>query len=158
MSRPNGRETEVDIDDVDRAILNGLLADGRAGASELADAADVAPSTATKRLTSLEDGGVIEGYRPEVDYAAFGYDVTAVFRLQVDGDGHGVVEDLAATDRMVDVYEVTGSDDVVAIGRFTETDEMNARIRSLLDREDVRTLATNVVLETACSHGPPPVE
>ena len=39
----------ADIDDVDRQILDALLSDGRAGASDLAEAAGVAASTATKR-------------------------------------------------------------------------------------------------------------
>jgi DNA-binding Lrp family transcriptional regulator len=146
------------LDDIDSRLLAALLSDGRASATELADAAGIATSTATKRLTSLEDDGVIEGYQPEADYAAFGYDVTAVFRLDIEGSGlAGVVEDLAATDRMVDVYEVTGSDDVVAIGRFTDTDELNAQIRELVTDEHVRTVTTNIVLDTVREYEHPPV-
>ncbi|PSP32985.1 AsnC family transcriptional regulator [Halobacteriales archaeon QH_10_67_22] len=146
------------LDDIDSRLLAALLSDGRASATELADVAGIATSTATKRLTSLEDDSVIEGYQPEVDYAAFGYDVTAVFRLDIEGSGlAGVVEDLAATDRMVDVYEVTGSDDVVAIGRFTDTDELNAQIRELVTDEHVRTVTTNIVLDTVREYEHPPV-
>lgn len=147
------------LDDIDSRLLGALLSDGRASATELADAAGIATSTATKRLSALEESGVIEGYQPEVDYAAFGYEVTAVFRLDVEGSGLAtVVEDLAATAQMVDVYEVTGGDDIVAIGKFTDTGELNARIRDLVTHEEVRTVATNIVLDTVCEYDAPPVK
>ena len=47
------------IDDIDGKLLRALLEDGRASASDLAEAADVATSTATKRLARLEDEGFI---------------------------------------------------------------------------------------------------
>lgn len=45
-----------------------------------------------------------------------------------------VVDTLIEHDRMVDVCEVTGSIDVVAIGRFIDTDEMHDRLGHLLAR------------------------
>jgi len=146
------------IDDIDGKLLQALLADGRASASDLADAADVATSTATKRLARLEDDGVIERYQPALDYSAFGYDVTAVFRLDVDGEGLAdVVGDLRETGRMIGVYEVTGSDDVVAIGKFASTSEMNAQIKDLVTHPHVRSATTDIVLDTVCEYEPPPV-
>ena len=147
------------IDDIDGKLLRALLADGRASASDLAEAADVATSTATKRLGDLENDGVVEGYQPDVDYGAFGYDVTTVFRLDVDGAGLAdVVADLRETGRMVAVYEVTGSDDVVAIGKFASTDAMNAQIKDLVTHEHIRSATTDVVLDTVCEHEPIPVD
>ncbi|MFB6139950.1 MAG: winged helix-turn-helix transcriptional regulator [Halosimplex sp.] len=147
----------VDIDDTDRRLVDALLADGRASANELAAEVGIATATATKRVGALEDAGVIEGYRPEIDYAAFGYDVTAVFNLDVRGDGLGaVVDELRATDAMVDVYEVTGAHDVVAIGKFTDTESLNATIKALLTDPDVRSVATSVVLDVVCEWDPFP--
>jgi DNA-binding Lrp family transcriptional regulator len=146
------------IDAIDGQLLRTLLVDGRASASDLAEAAGVATSTATKRLARLEGEGVVGGYQPEVNYAALGYEVTAVFRLDVAGDGiPAVVEDLRATDRMVDVFEVTGDDDIVAVGKFTDTTELNARIKAVLTHEHVRSANSNIVLDTVCEHDHPPV-
>jgi DNA-binding Lrp family transcriptional regulator len=84
--------------------------------------------------------------------------VTAVFQLSVFGEGiQTVVSDLESTGRMVTVYEVTGETDVVAVGTFEDTDEMNAAIKSLLTHEHVRDVATNVVLDTVCRYNLPPV-
>ena len=48
-----------DIDDTDRQIIDALLDDGRASASELAERADVATATATKRLQRLDRKSVV---------------------------------------------------------------------------------------------------
>ncbi|WP_459193487.1 winged helix-turn-helix transcriptional regulator [Halosimplex sp. J119] len=147
----------ADIDDTDRRILDALLDNGRASASELAEAAGVATATATKRLQRLEESEVIDGYRPEIDYEAFGYEVTAVFRLDVEGSGlTEVVEDLRETGHMIGVYEVTGSDDVVAIGKFETTEAMNAQIKDLLTHSEVHAARTSIALDTVCEYAPVP--
>jgi DNA-binding Lrp family transcriptional regulator len=151
-------DTDGTLDGLDERLVWALQVDGRASASDLARATDVATSTATRRLHELEGAGVVDGYRPDLDYDALGYDVTAVFRLDVDGEGLAdVVEDLRETGRMVGVYEVTGSDDVVAIGKFASTDELNARIRAILAHGHVRSVTVNVVRDIAAEWETPPV-
>jgi len=151
-------DADLALDDVDRQILAALLADGRASASDLSAVAGVATATATKRRQRLEDAGVIEGYRPVVDFAALGYDVTAVFRLDVVGDGiPPVLADLRATGRMVGVYEVTGDADVVAVGKFADTAELDAQIKTLLTHPEVRGVNTNIVLDIVTEDAPLPV-
>jgi DNA-binding Lrp family transcriptional regulator len=144
--------TPTDIDDVDRRLLDALLADGRADLSEISDAIGVARTTVVNRLHRLETG-VIEGYTATIDYEALGYEVTAVFHLDVAGDGLAdVVDRLAADKRLVDVYEVTGSDDVVAIGKFTDVDDMNAQIADLVADERIRNATANVVRTAVSEH------
>ncbi|WP_123535247.1 Lrp/AsnC family transcriptional regulator [Halosimplex salinum] len=149
----------ADMDDTDRRIIGALLQNGRASASELAEHAEIATATAAKRLQRLEEEGVIGGYQPEVDYESFGYEVTAVFRLDVDGTGLAtVVDDLRDTGHMVGVYEVTGEDDVVAVGKFEDTQTLNAQIKSLLTHPEVRSARTSIVLDTVCEYDPLPVD
>ncbi|WP_247005649.1 HTH-type transcriptional regulator Lrp [Halorientalis litorea] len=139
----------MDIDDTDRRIVNALLDDGRASARDIAAETGVAATTVSKRLDELEASGVVAGYTATVDYEELGYDITAIFHLGVDGDGlASVVERLRGHDRMVGVYEVTGSHDIVAVGKFTDTDEMNAEIKTLLTDEHVKAANTSVVLNT----------
>jgi DNA-binding Lrp family transcriptional regulator len=149
----------AELDDTDRRIIDALLDNGRASASELAEQAEVATATATKRLQRLEAEGVIDGYQPEIDYGAFGYEVTAVFRLDVDGAGlETVVSDLRDAGNMIGVYEVTGSDDVVAVGKFENTEALNAQIKSVLTHPEVRSARTSIVLDTVCEYDRLPVD
>jgi len=152
------RSSDPALDETDRQIIDALLADGRASAADLSEVAGVPTATATKRLQRLEESGVIEGYQPDVDYAALGFETTAVFRLDVDGGGLAdVVGDLQASGRMIGVYEVTGDYDVVAVGKFTSTAELDGQIKDLLTHPDVRSATTSIVLDTVCEYEPPPV-
>ena len=136
------------VDDTDRRIVNALLSDGRASAREIASETGLAATTVSKRLSDLEEREIIESYRPVIDYDRLGYDVTAVFHLSVDGNGlETVVDRLRDHERMVSVYEVTGSHDVVAVGKFEDTDEMNRKIKDLLTDPDVEAANTSVVLD-----------
>ncbi|WP_276273340.1 HTH-type transcriptional regulator Lrp [Haloarcula litorea] len=147
------------VDDIDRRIVNALLDDGRASVRDIAVETGVAATTVSRRMDDLAETGVVENYTARIDYGALGYDVTAVFQLSVEGDGLArVTERLAEQPNMIAVYEVTGSHDVVAVGKFRDTDEMNARIKDLLTAPDVRSAATSVVLNTVCEHEQFPLE
>jgi len=69
------------------------------------------------------------GLHPRVNYGgAAGFDVTAVIQLQVEGNAlPDVTETLRDHRQMTSVYEVTGDYDVIAIGKFEDTDGMNER-------------------------------
>ncbi|EMA03779.1 transcriptional regulator, AsnC family [Haloarcula vallismortis] len=147
------------VDDTDRQVVNALLQDGRASARDVAAATGIAATTVSRRMDDLESTGVIDEYTVDIDYGALGYDVTAVFQLSVEGDGLGrVVEQLRDRREMVAVYEVTGDHDIVAVGKFTDTQSMNERIKTLLTDEDIRSASTSVVLNTVCEHEQFPVD
>ena len=141
------------IDDVDRRLIDVLLADGRASFRTVAEEAGVAATTAARRIARLEDAGIIEGYAPVVGYDALGYDIAAVFHLKVDGGNISAVTDrLRERREIVSVYEVVGDYDVIAVGRFTDPDALNARIKALLTDEEVRAANTSLVLSEARGH------
>jgi len=147
------------VDDTDRQVVNALLQDGRASARDVAAATGIAATTVSRRMDDLESTGVIDEYTVDIDYGALGYDVTAVFQLSVEGDGLGrVVDQLRDRREMVAVYEVTGDHDIVAVGKFTDTQSMNERIKTLLTDEDIRSASTSVVLNTVCEHEQFPVD
>jgi len=53
---------------------------------------------------------------------------------------------------MVTVYEVTGDHDIVAVGKFTDTDDMNDEIKTLLNDPEIKESNTSVVLNAAKEH------
>ena len=134
-------------ENLDAKLVNALLGDGRASLRSLAEDLDVSVTTVSNHLSDLEDQGVIEGYTPRIDYDAVGYDVTAIIQLQVEGNAlPDVTETLREHRQMISVYEVTGDYDVIAIGKFTDTDEMNDNIKQLLTDPDIKASNTSVVL------------
>jgi len=61
-------------------------------------------------------------------------------------------ETLQDHDQMVSVYEVTGDYDIIAIGKFTDTDGMNEHIKELLVDPEIKESNTSVVLNAATEH------
>ena len=134
-------------ENLDSKLVNALLDDGRASLRSLADELDVSVTTISNHLSDLEEKSAIEGYTPEVNYDILGYDVTAIVHLKVEGNAlEEVTERLVGEKQLVSVYEVTGDDDIVAIGKFRDTDEMNDQIKSLLSDSNIKASNTSVVL------------
>jgi len=140
-------------ENLDVKLVNELLGDGRASLRSLADDLDVSVTTVSNHLQTLEDEGAIEGFTPVIDYERLGFDVTAILQLKVDGNALPDITDrLRGHKQMVSVYEVTGDYDVVAVGKFTDTDDMNALIKELLSDADINESNTSVVLNAAAEN------
>ncbi|MFB6124309.1 MAG: HTH-type transcriptional regulator Lrp [Haloferacaceae archaeon] len=134
-------------ENLDAKLINALLGDGRASLRSLAEQLDVSVTTVSNHLRDLESEGVIEGYTPKINYDAIGYDVTAVIQLKVEGSALPDITDrLREQKQMISVYEVTGDYDIIAIGKFEDTDGMNDQIKELLTDVDIRESNTSVVL------------
>jgi DNA-binding Lrp family transcriptional regulator len=50
------------------------------------------------------------------------------------------------------VYEVTGDHDIIAIGKFHDTDDMNNSIKELLTDPEIKESNTSVVLNPEKEH------
>ena len=131
----------MEVDDVDRRVLGALLTDARADATALAAAAGVGEATATWRRQVLEDAGVIRSYDPEVDYDALGYDVTVLFRVETrPQDRSEAAASLADVAGVESVYEVAGTHDVLAFGRFSAESAVDRVRERLAGTGGVRTV------------------
>ena len=138
-------------ENLDAKLINALLGNGRASLRSLGEQLDVSVTTVSNHLRDLEAEGVVNGYTPTVDYDTLGYDVTAIINLKVEGSAlQTVAERLRQQKQMVSVYEVTGDYDIVAVGKFGDTDGMNDQIKELLTDVDIRESNTSVVLNAAC--------
>lgn len=138
---------------LDEKLLNALLGNGRESLRSLSDELDVSVTTVSNHLNDLEDDGIIEGYTPLIEYDRLGYDVTAILNLKVEGGALSeVTETLEAEKQLISVYETTGDFDVMAVGKFEDTDQMNDQIKTLLDDANIRESTTSVVLNTAAEN------
>ncbi|MDB2275504.1 HTH-type transcriptional regulator Lrp [Halorubrum ezzemoulense] len=136
-------------ENLDKELVNALLGNGRESLRSLAEQLDVSVTTVSNHLNDLEEAGAIEGYSPIVNYERLGYDVTAILQLKVEGPGlPDITEALHNESQIVSVYETTGDYDIIAIGKFLNTDDMNDQIKRILTDADVQESNTSVVLNT----------
>ncbi|AWB26232.1 HTH-type transcriptional regulator Lrp [Halococcoides cellulosivorans] len=138
---------------LDEKLINALLGDGRASLRSLAEDLDVSVTTVSNHLSELEDRGVVRRYTPKLDYDELGYDVTAILQLKTEGSAiPEVTETLSDLEQVISVYEVTGDYDVIAIGKFEDTDDMNEQIKGLLTDPAIVESNTSVVLNPVKEH------
>jgi DNA-binding Lrp family transcriptional regulator len=103
------------VDDVDRALLEGIAEDARMTNQRLADRARVAPSTALARLRSLRERGVIRGFHAEVDLAALGRPLQALIAVRLTVHAREQIDAFTTAVRelpgVVMVFHLTGVTD-----------------------------------------------
>jgi len=125
----------VDLDYIDRCILYSLQEDARRmSASTIAEQLDVSARTVRNRIDNLEESGVINGYRLDVNYELAGYQLHTMVVCTAPIEGR---EEIAkeATDvpGVVNVREImTGDQNLLVEVVGTDGDDLS-RITSDLD-------------------------
>ena len=101
------------LDALDRQILTILQEDGRASHVHIARELGVGHTRVRDRILRMEDAGVIQGYRAEINPAALGWGVLCIVQLTTDQqqDFDRLVEDILSIDEVVEVTNVTGEVD-----------------------------------------------
>ncbi|MFW5965630.1 MAG: HTH-type transcriptional regulator Lrp [Halodesulfurarchaeum sp.] len=148
-------------ENLDAELINELLEDGRASLRSVGESLGVSVTTVSNHLRDLETAGTIKGFVPVIDYDTLGYDVTAILQLKVEGEAlPEITKRMQSMDRMITVYEVTGEFDIIAVGKFEDTDAMDDAIKQLLVEPAIKESNTSVVLSAPveCAQFPLPTE
>ena len=104
----------LSIDRLDAELLEMLAHDARAGIVELAATLGISRNTVQSRLRRLEEGGVLAGYRPEIDLAQAGIATQAFIGLEVQQGRLGsIVEALSAIPQVLEIHATTGREDLL---------------------------------------------
>jgi Lrp/AsnC family leucine-responsive transcriptional regulator len=74
----------MELDRYDRQILAILQADGRISNQDLADRIGLSPSPCLRRVRSLEEAGLITGYRALLDAKKLGLSLMALIHISMD--------------------------------------------------------------------------
>ncbi len=151
------------IDAIDRKILKALQADGRISNVELAARIHLSAPQCFRRVRSLEERGVLRGYRADVNPEALGFGVTAYVSVSIGGGDFGRVRDIEAEIRafpqILECFSVSGEDDyllkVVAHDLKTLSNFLTDHLMQVSGIDDVRSM---ICLEEIKSAAPLPVE
>jgi Lrp/AsnC family leucine-responsive transcriptional regulator len=71
-------------DRYDLQILHALQEDGRISNQELADRIGLSPSPCLRRVRTLEEAGIITGYRAQLDAKKLGLSLMALIHISMD--------------------------------------------------------------------------
>jgi Lrp/AsnC family transcriptional regulator, leucine-responsive regulatory protein len=102
------------LDEIDRKILKELQTDARTSYAELGRRVGLTTPAVIERVRKLEDGGVITGYRAEIDTAKIGLPITAFVRMSITGVDYGrIIEVAEQSDEVLECHRGTGGDSFI---------------------------------------------
>ena len=136
------------LDAIDRKILEAVQQEGRISNVDLAARIHLSAPQCFRRVRSLEERGVIRGYRADVAPEAVGYGVTAYVSVSVGGGDFGRVREIEAEIRafpqILECYSVSGEDDyllkVVAQDLKSLSNFLTDRLMQVPGIDDVRSM------------------
>ncbi len=150
------------LDLTDRRMLGILQRDGRISNAALAEQLHLSPSPCLRRLRSLEQEGVISGYRAELDRAKLGLGLTVFVEVKVDGHSDrsaaAISEALTASPEVISAHIVSGSADFliqVVVPDLAGYERM--MFNTLLRLPNVGDVRSNFALRTVKAAGPLPL-
>ncbi|AKU16870.1 Lrp/AsnC family transcriptional regulator [Luteipulveratus mongoliensis] len=152
---PRPRESFVrprQIDDLDRAIVELLIADGRLSNAEVARRVGLPESTCAGRIRALRESDVIAGIHADVDHVALGRPIEAMVALRFAGHTRGSMdsfrERIAAIPGVIAAYHVAGADDFLVHVTAPSSDGLRDLVLDhLTSVEGVGHAQTSIVFE-----------
>jgi len=136
----------VMLDDLDRAIIQLLMQDGRQSFRRLADKLNVSVPTVKSRYTRLVNLGVIKGVSAIVDTSKLEGYVTALISLKLDTSNiDSMIEKLIALDCVESIMLTTGEANMlikVTLNNIQALEDFKVR---LLEIKGVQIMSTQII-------------
>lgn len=148
----------LELDTIDRHILNALQRNSRLTNAELAKTVGLSPSPCLRRVRRMEEAGYIIGYRSILDRRAIGLGVTAFARLQVEWPrARSLREEIKKLPQVVACYILTGESGVLLEVVAADLAEYSKFLfETLYNISGVRGIQSSVMLESV-KEGPAPL-
>ena len=140
----------ANLDDIDEAILELLVEDGRRSASEIGRRVGLSPAAAKRRIDRLEERGIITGYTATLDHQQLGSEIEAFaeVRFQASTQVGDIDEAFTALPELVESFTIAGDPDALVHMRVRDVADLT-RVIDLLRRSGrVTGTKTLIVLDT----------
>lgn len=141
----------IELDDIDRQLVDLLQEDGRMSYRELGDRVGLTSPAVTERVRKLEGLGVIRGYRAVVDYEALGFPLLCIIRLNAPRGAQGVDAVIADIPEVIEANRVSGSESHVIRARVRDTAHLEELLHRLWAHGDS---VTNIVTSSPVPRRP----
>lgn len=140
--------TTPDVDGTDLEIIELLRADARATLSAIGGQVSLSAPAVRRRISRLEELGVITGYRAIVDHAKLGSTIEAFAELRFDGATQVDEIDNAFTDvpELVEAFTIAGDPDALVRVRVNDLDHLKRVIDRIRRSGHVTGTKTLIVL------------
>lgn len=140
----------MEVNEKDVRIIERLNEDGRLSLRKIAENLDYSPSTVSNHFRELIDNGVIQGFKPQLNYSKLGFSFTCITQIKTEaGKQIQVSETLSEKGYIHSLYQVTGDTDIIAICKFKNRKQMRENLTEDLNKLDgLNDTKTNVALNS----------
>lgn len=139
----------MDFDEIDEKIIKHLLVDARQSARQLSHKLNVSTVTMISRIKKLEEKKIIDGYTARINHESLGYDITAIIEVTTNkGKMLEIEEEIAKTENICAVYDITGDADILLIGKFKDRSSLSEFVKKVSSVPNVENTVTHLVLNT----------
>jgi Lrp/AsnC family leucine-responsive transcriptional regulator len=147
------------VDAIDLSLVELLRGNARLSYAELARQVGLSAPAVHERVGKLESGGVIRGYRADVEPEAIGLGVTALIGIVQDsgGDTDDVLEAIRGMPEIESCYFMAGVESFLLKARVGTIAELEQLILRLNRTAGVASTRTAVALSTKWENRPQPV-
>ncbi|MBC7520247.1 MAG: Lrp/AsnC family transcriptional regulator [Sandarakinorhabdus sp.] len=136
------------LDDIDRAIIAQLRANGRATNQQIADRLALTGATVSARIRRMEDANKLRVVAVS-DFAAHGYNVLIEIAIEVDGrPAAAVAEELCALPEVFAAHLVTGRYDIDILVVLRDFDDIQTLLLGRLAKIDgIRSMTPAIAVD-----------
>jgi DNA-binding Lrp family transcriptional regulator len=132
----------------DRRILRTLVKDGRATQQELGDAAGLSPSAAARRQKTLEDAGILRGYRADINLTRMGLGATVMVTITLDSQSEDAMaafeNSVVDSPSIIRCHLMSGRNDYLLVVRAASIEDYE-----IIHRQEIARLPRVARIETA---------
>jgi Lrp/AsnC family transcriptional regulator for asnA, asnC and gidA len=119
-------DSNYQIDNIDRGILNQLMQNAKTPYTEIAKKLIVSAGTIHVRMKKMEDAGIVKKSRPDINYELLGYDMMAFLGIFLEKGSNykDVINKLDEIPEIVEAHYTTGNYSIFAKIRCKNTKHM----------------------------------
>ena len=145
-------ETEKILDETGWRILTELQADARVSFSELGRRVALTPPAVAERVRRMEEAGIIQGYRADIDLGRVGLPITVFIRwTAVGNDCAALGEEAREIPEILECHRVTGEESYVVKASVRSVEHLEELINRLMPHGETKT---SMVLSSPVVHRP----
>ncbi len=140
----------INLDQVDRDILNILQVEGRSSASYIAEDIGMSIPAVTDRIKKLQESGVIMGFTALLDHRKVGLDVSAFITVISESSSHysDVVLQANKTPEIIQCFTTTGNGSHVLLAITKNSSSLEKLLRIIQNWPGVTRTETQMVLSS----------
>jgi Lrp/AsnC family leucine-responsive transcriptional regulator len=144
------------MDEIDRKIIQHLVADGRMSFAALGRAVNLSTPAVHHRVRQLERRGVITGYGARVSPAAIGLGLSGLVALETEGSLDAIIAKVRAMPEVEACWSTAGTSDLLLKVRAGDPPAMERLLVRLRELVGVDRTRTTILLDTQFEREPDP--